>query len=151
MGYVMVPVPEEHVEEAMQVVLRIASRARQAPWDQAGVTEVFLKVDEPTKSVLSTVARAASASGSIADTKVAEAIELPQREVLGIVREVNERVQSDGRPSLVVIKMDSEVLPNGRTREARLLLMDTEVAALVAQAERDEASSSSDALPGGTG
>lgn len=151
MGYVMVPVPEEHVEEAMQAVLRIASRARQTPWDQAGVTEVFLRVDEPTRSVLSTVARGASAGGSVADTKVAETIEFPQREVLGIVRELNEQVQNDGRSPLVLIKMDTEVLPNGRTREARLLLMDAEVAALVAQAERDEASASPHPLLGGAG
>ena len=28
MGYVMVPVPEEHVEEAMQMILRITAKAR---------------------------------------------------------------------------------------------------------------------------
>ncbi len=151
MGYVMVPVPEEHVEEAMHAVLRIATRARQEPWDQAAVTDVFHAVDEPTRSVLSAVARGVTASGSIADTRVADAIEYPQREVLGIVREVNERVRDEGRPPLVLVKMDTEVLPNGRTREARHLLMENDVTTFIAQAERDEAASSPGPLPDDAG
>lgn len=143
----MIPVAEEHVEEAMQAVLRIASRARQTPWDQELVSRLFHSVDEPTRSVLSTVARAAR-HGPVGAEKVADTIEYPQREVLGIIREVNEQVQNDGHPPMLVTKLDTEVLPNGRTREARLLMMDSEVAAFVTAAEQEEAAAAPPLLGG---
>ncbi len=34
MPYVMVPVPEEHVEDVMQFILRAMARASIEPWDQ---------------------------------------------------------------------------------------------------------------------
>lgn len=138
MGYVMVPVPEEHVEEAMQMVLRITSRARLQEWDEAGLGSLFHEVDELTRSVLSAVARGTLAGGPVADKEVADSIELTQREVLGIAREANERAQADSRAPLVVVAQDVEVLPNGRTRERRVLSMAPEVAELVQSAERAE-------------
>lgn len=142
MGYVMVPVPEEHVEETMQMILRITSRARLEPWDEVSTSGLFREVDEPTRSVLSTVGRSGRANGVVSDVEVADAIEMTQREVLGIVREANERAQSLGRLPLVVVQQDVEVLPNGRTRERRVLSMDGELAVHVQAAERSELESS---------
>lgn len=138
MGYVMVPVPEEHVEEAMTMILRIASRARLVAWDKDGVLTMFAEVDEPTRSVLSAVSRSSLAGTSLSDHQIAESIEIPQRELLGIVRELNERAQAGARFPLVIVRQETEVLPNGRTREQRILGMDTELASYVRDAERAE-------------
>lgn len=138
MGYVMVPVPEEHVEEAMNMILRIAARARLAPWEQAEVTAMFEEVDEATRSVFSAVSRSSIAGTTVSDHQIAESIEIPQRELLGIVRELNERAQTASRLPLIVVRQDTEMLPNGRTREQRILSMDTDLAGLIREAERLE-------------
>lgn len=138
MGYVMVPVPEEHVEEAMQIILRITSRSRLEDWDAETVTTLFHEVDEPSRSVLSAVARGTAETGSVADQAVADSIEFTQREVLGIVRELNERAGARTRPSLVMMQQEIETLPNGRTRERRKLSMDPMVAQQVKAAEQAE-------------
>ncbi len=138
MGYVMVPVPEEHVEEAMTLILRIAARSRQVPWDQEAVEAVFQEADEPTKSVLSAVSRAVAAGTTPVDHQLAESIELQQREVLGIIRELNELAAAQGRPPLVIVRMETVTLPNGRTREQRILDMNAEVTPLLREAERAE-------------
>lgn len=136
MGYVMVPVPEEHVEEAMSLILRIAARSRQVPWDQEAITELFHESDEPTKSVLSAVSRAAAAGTASIDNELADSIELKQREVLGIVRELNEAAAQQSRPPIIVVRMETITLPNGRTREQRILDMGAEMTLLVREAER---------------
>jgi hypothetical protein len=138
MGYVMVPVPEEHVEEAMALILRIAARARQVPWDQDAMSELFHEADEPTKSVLSAVSRSASAGSAPVDHELADSVELHQREVLGIVRELNEAAAAQSRLPIIIVRMETVTLPNGRTREQRILDMNPEVTPLVREAERAE-------------
>lgn len=138
MGFVMVPVPEEHVEEAMTMILRISARARLKEWDQGALSELFHGLDEPSKSVLSTVGRAMLAKTTIDDVAVAEAIEFTRREVLGITREINEQANALGYPPVVVVRQEVETLPNGRTREQRLFTMTTELASMVRGAEQEE-------------
>ena len=138
MGFVMVPVPEEHVEEAMTMILRISARARLKEWDQGALSELFHGLDEPSKSVLSTVGRAMLAKTTIDDVAVAEAIEVTRREVLGITREINEQANALGYPPVVVVRQEVETLPNGRTREQRLFTMTTELASMVRGAEQEE-------------
>lgn len=132
----MVPVPEEHVEEAMQAVLRLVARAKITDWDEVSFIEQFRAVDEPTRAVLSLVGRS---SGPVVDQDVADAIEISVREVLGIVRELNERCQAAERPSLVVVRTETETLPSGRTRDQRLLQVADDVSGFVREAERLEA------------
>lgn len=151
MGYVMVPVPEEHVEEAMSLILRITARARQLPWDTEALEAVFEHADEPTKSVLSAVARSTLSGTIVSDHSTADAIELPQRELLGIVRELNERAIADSRPPLIIVRQENEVLPNGRTREQRMLSMDHELATMVRDVERAELAANPHPLLSGDG
>lgn len=147
----MVPVPEEHVQEAMALILRLTSRANLEPWDQDSIREVFHGVDEPSRSVISAVSRATAAKGAIPDAEAAASIEMTKREVLGICRELNEKAQEMDRPGLIMVKQENEVLPNGRTRERRMLSVERFVADLVREAEREELASSSGALPGTQG
>ena len=55
MPYVMVPVPEEHVEDVMQYILRALSRAAIVPWDEESIAEVYDGVDEVSRSLLAFV------------------------------------------------------------------------------------------------
>ena len=58
MPYVMVPVPEEHVQDVMQFVLREVAKASQLPWDEESVAQLFGEVDEASRSLLAYAARA---------------------------------------------------------------------------------------------
>lgn len=138
MGYVMVPVPEEHVQEAMAVILRIINRARLSDWDAEALNRLFESIDEPSRAVLSAVARASVAGKTMADTEVAAVTELPQREVMSIVRELNEAASEADRVVLVSSQQDTEVLPNGRTRDRRVLTIGRDLALLVTDAQRAE-------------
>ncbi len=138
MGFVMVPVPEEHVEEAMRMILRISARARLKQWDQGAFSELFHSLDEPSKSVLSATARAALAKKAIDDLSIAEAIEFTRREVLGIIRELNEQAGALGYPPVLMVLQEVETLPNGRTREQRLITITPELAQMVREAEQEE-------------
>lgn len=146
----MVPVPEEHVYEAMGLILRLTARANLEEWDQESITSLFHEIDEPSRSVVSAVARATTAKGAIPDTEASASIEMTKREVLGICRELNERAQELNRPGLIQVRQENEVLPNGRTRERRMLSVDRMVADLVREAEREELASSGP-MPGDAG
>ena len=65
MPYVMIPVPEEHVEEVMQYVLRAVARAAIQPWDTESIGAIFSEVDEATRSLLAFVARASADGGEL--------------------------------------------------------------------------------------
>jgi hypothetical protein len=138
MPYVMVPVPEEHVQDVMQFVLREVAKASQLPWDEPSVTELFHEVDEPSRSLLAYAARAIMAGADISEAQAAEKMQLRQREVAGIIRELNDRAAKANRPSLVAARVITETLPNGRTVEKRVLSMSEDVAPLVRSAERAE-------------
>lgn len=151
MPYVMVPVPEEHVTEAMQAVLRIVARASVVDWDTHSVAELWEASDEATKSVLSSVARAVIGGAAIPDADLARAIEINVREVLGIVREVNEAAAASSHPGLLVSQMVAEQLPNGRIREQRTISMDRAVAEAVRAAEQAEREAAPHPLVPGSG
>jgi predicted ATP-dependent protease len=138
MPYVMVPVPEEHVQDVMQFILREVAKAAQEPWDDESVSELFREVDEASRSLLAYTARASLGGTDITEAQAAGMMQLRPREVVGIVRELNEVATKANRPPLVVNRTVSETLPNGRPTEKRVLWMSEEVAPLVRAAERTE-------------
>ncbi|MCB0988503.1 MAG: hypothetical protein H6519_01480 [Microthrixaceae bacterium] len=138
MGYVMVPVPEEHVEEAMEAVLRITRQARLVPWDQDSVDLFFAAQDESAKALLSLVARATIANRQIAQAAAADRLEVTQREILGIVRDVNHQAHEDGRAPVLLVQEATETLPNGRTRPVSIVSTNISLASLLQAAEQGE-------------
>lgn len=138
MPYVMVPVPEEHVQDVMQFILREIAKASLEPWDGESVSELFYELDEASRSVLAYTARASMGGTDLTEAQAAETMQLRQREVVGIVRELNERATKANRPTLVYTRVVSEAMPNGRTTEKRVLWMSEDVASLVRDAERAE-------------
>jgi hypothetical protein len=138
MPYVMVPVPEEHVQDVMQFILREIAKASLEAWDRESVSELFYELDEASRSVLAYTARASMSGTDLTEAQAADTMQLRQREVVGIVRELNERAAKANRPTLVYTRVVSETMPSGRTTEKRVLWMSEEVASVVRDAERAE-------------
>lgn len=136
MAYVMVPVPEDQVQEVMQFVLRLMARAAVTPWDEQSLEALYADVDEPSRALLAAVADATIAGSPIDEQEAANTIQLNRRELAGIVRDVNEQAQEAGHPILLQRRSVSKVLPNGRTTEVRVLLMPDDIAPLVRRLDR---------------
>jgi hypothetical protein len=146
MPYVMVPVPEEHVEDVMQFILRAIARASIKPWDPDSVSRVFFEVDEAARSLLAFVARAAADGSDLDAAEAARKIQLTVRESLGIMNELNVISRDENRPNLITARMVTDRLPNGRMSEKRVLNMEPEVAELVRAAEQAELRDAGDPL-----
>ena len=138
MPYVMVPVPEEHVEEVMQFILRAIARASIQPWDSDSIGRVYEEIDEASRSVLAFVARAVIDGVELSDADAARKIQLSVREVTGIMNELNTIARDAVRPVLITPRLASERLANGRIAEKRMFQMDRDIADLVSEAERAE-------------
>jgi hypothetical protein len=138
MPYVMVPVPEEHVQDVMQFVLREVAKASLEPWDEESISTLFHDIEEEGRSLLAYVARAVANGKEITEAEAANLLQLRQREMAGLVRDVNERAARASRPNLVLARVVTETLTNGRTTDKRVLTMSDELAPLVRNAERAE-------------
>lgn len=148
MPYVMVPVPEQHVEEVMQFVLRAMTRASLQPWDEESLGALFSEVDELSRTLLAFVARSALAGEDLPETEAARMMQLSGRETLAIQRELNEVARQSDREPLMTQRMVPQLLPNGRTTEVRVYEMEEPIARLVVDAERRELLEANDRLPG---
>ena len=136
MGYVMIPVPEENVEDVMRFVVRLMTQASIEPWTEEAMAEIFDEVDEVSRLLLSAVAKATLGGSPLAEPDAVKAIQLDWRETMGIVRELNEAASERSHEALVLRRTISETLPNGRTRDVRVLTMEGEVANFVSAADR---------------
>lgn len=131
MPYVMVPVPEEHVEEVMTFMLRVKSRANLEPWDEESVKSIFDELDEFGRSLLAFVGRSASNQRDLSEADAAKLLQLSSRETIAIVREINDLCRDAGRPSLILRRTFAEVQPNGRTVDVPVLAFDEELVPFV--------------------
>ena len=126
MPYVMVPVPEEHVEEVMNYMLRAMSHASLEPWDEKSIQSLFDELDEFGRSLLAFVGRASAKEKDLAEVDAAKLLQLSSRETIAVVREINDLAREFGRPSLIVRRSFAEVQPNGRTVDIPVFSMDEE-------------------------
>ncbi|MCB0977620.1 MAG: hypothetical protein KDB02_09190 [Acidimicrobiales bacterium] len=152
MGYVMVPVPEEFVQEAMKMVIRLSQGDRFNDWDAEAIAQLFEDMPEMSKAVLSAVARGTlSEEGSVKEDVLARSLEHSIREVREIAREINTHAHDNAFGSVISITTSTETLPNGRTRDDRRFRMEEHVAQWVREAERDEAKRNPNPLLGSGG
>jgi hypothetical protein len=136
MPYVMVPVPEEHVHDVMQFVVRLMSQASVEPWDEETMSALFEDIDESSRTLLSAVAKGVISGTLLTEGDVGAVIGMSWREVMGMVRELNDTATSRNHPALVSRRTTNATLPNGRVREVRGLVIDDDVARLVHDADR---------------
>ena len=149
MPYVMVPVPEEHVEDVMQFILRTIAHASLDTWDRESVAKLFADVDEAARSLLAFVARSVVDGRELSDADAARMMQLNVREIMGIRNELNALAQNTNRPHLITARSVAERLPNGRITETRTFEMDEDLAALVCAAEQADLHGAP--TPAGTG
>jgi hypothetical protein len=139
MGYVMVPVPEEFVQEAMKMVIRLSQGDRFNDWDQETIIQFFHELPETSKTVLSSVARASlGEEGSLNDEVLARSMEHSVREVRDIARDINTKAMDNSYARILEITTQTETLPNGRTRDDRRFAVAEHLAEWVREAEREE-------------
>ena len=136
MQYVMVPVPEQHVEEIMQRVIRLVQQESMADWDEESLQTYFEEVDEATRTLLAFVARAALLGKPFSDVQAADAIQLSARETATVLRDANDRAREMQRAPILVVRSTTEVLPNGRTVDLRLFTMPEATARMIRNVER---------------
>ena len=136
MAYVMVPVPEDKVQEVMQFVVRLTTKEQTEPWDDAALAGFFAEADEPSKALLAAVAASALARKPILEQEAADAIQLSRREMVGIMRELNELAAEASRPALVWRRSEARVLPGGQTTDVRVLSMPDDVAEMIQALDR---------------
>lgn len=148
MPYVMVPVPEEHVQEAMEAVLRITRRAELSDWTHEDLADLYHQVDEGTRSMLAIVARAVLSGKQLTHPLVADTIHITTREVTGILRDLHDAATEAGHHPILLSTEATETLPNGRTRVQRVLTMDRNYATIINTVEREELAGAPSPLAG---
>jgi hypothetical protein len=144
--YVMVPVPEEHVEAVMQFILRAVAQASLEEWDAESLEKLWGDLDEVARSLLSYTARAASAGNELDIADAAQQMQVNQREVMAIVNELANLARSASRSQLISWRAITDRLPNGRTIDKRVLVMTPELADIVSAIDRADLL---DAMPPG--
>jgi hypothetical protein len=82
------------------------------------------------------VAAATLRDEPIPESDAVSAIQMNRREMIGIMREVNDLARETGRQALIQMRTIEEKLANGRTREVRVLAMADDVARYVVGADR---------------
>jgi hypothetical protein len=151
MAFVMVPVPEEHVFEVMQYLVRLAARAALKPWDEESVHEFFADADEPSRSMLSLIARATLAGKDINAGAIAQSLELQLRDLSPIIRAMDARWKGLGRIALFETRDVTEMRPSGNPWTVRNFVMADDVAKMVRSAEQRVREVEPHPLAGATG
>ena len=101
MPYVMVPVPEDHVQDVMQFVVRLMSQAAIEPWTEEAIAQLFEEIDEPGRALLSAVAKCRGRWQSDHEADAAAMIGMTWREAMGILRELNDVAGAASHPALI--------------------------------------------------
>jgi hypothetical protein len=135
MPYVMVPVPEEHVVDVMQHVVKLVNKASREPWDEGAIEEFFNEADEGVRSLLSVVASATLRGEEITQGEAARAMELKLRDLGPIQGPIAQAANDANRQPLIETVQGERTGPAGRVRKVRNMSMDREVAEMIRAAE----------------
>ena len=106
MTVVMVPVPEELVDEVRHYLMVLAGRGSSEGWSDESVERLYDQLDEPARAVVTSIARTI-ADGELATvTAIAEATGTSVRDVRGIVVEVAHRFRALKGPAMPILVLD---------------------------------------------
>lgn len=135
--YVMVPVPADLTVEVQQYVVRLMwSSTSMTLWTTDALLELFAKVDDRARLVLRSVAVAKLSDQEVEDVAMAQSAQIGVRELLGLVREIND----SGDPTyvdLIVFRRMNVTEPSGEVRQRRWATMIEEHARRVLEADDD--------------
>lgn len=136
MPFVMVPVPEEHVFETMQFLVRLAARSSLKPWDEGSIEEFFRQADEPTRTMLSITARGVLAGEETTAGDLATGMELQLRDLAPILRGIEAQWKEMRKVPLYESRDVTKLRPSGKPWTIRTFVMPEEVAVMVRDAEQ---------------
>ena len=127
---VMVPVPEQHVAAVRQLI-NWGRTAEPDPWSSDQIAVVLDAVDDPTRSVLTTVAQDLTHDHITTVSELSARLGHTPREILGLTIEVNAVVHAKvpGQPFLVMTRRGSLAEGDGSNIEDWQILMGAEAAA----------------------
>jgi hypothetical protein len=131
MGYVMVPVPSEHVREVMGMVLAKSSdSSKNAVRDHARLTRLVEESHDLARSVLEVIARAAIEGSPPSLPATAEAVGQDEAVVLAVLRDLDMRAISRSA-ALVTVEEDVDDRTSARSARTAYLTMPPERARIV--------------------
>lgn len=131
MEYVMVPVPAEHEQEVLRFLIGMAARAGQQPWEPSQVEAVLAATDDTGRTLVAAVADAVLDKAPLSEADAAAALMISRRELVGLMRELNELPEARAHGGLLGHRKVVEPARGGGEHEVRLLGMDLEAAKTV--------------------
>jgi hypothetical protein len=129
-------VPDEFVVDVMQYVARLVSQAARVPWTKEAIEDFFESLDETSKALLSLVARYTVADKQIGYDDATQALELSEREIKDIAREINLAAQGNNFEPVVAGREASVLLRSGRMAQRWMFVMAEPVARMIRSHER---------------
>lgn len=136
MPYVMVPVPEEHIEAALKFVMNAIKRDSIEDWDESSIADLLASLDEASQVVLTAAAGGVVGSGAITTQDAAEAAGISTREAAAIVRELNVRALDLNRPLVILLDETEREGDDGARQVVATMTMAPQIAKLVHDADR---------------
>jgi hypothetical protein len=127
-AYVMVPVPEELQARVLQYLGWRAGNEGSTGWDADMLGTLYEGLDEPSRTLLTRVARGVVEQQPVTLGAVASVTLTSTREVLGIVLELVQRFKALGGPTFPLVLLDA---PDGHGDDQRPVVMPNEGARAV--------------------
>ena len=121
MVHVMVPVPEELLEQVDELLLKLRLGLEASPFDSTAMGEYLLSLDEQPRGVLLEVAAAVVAGQPLDDVELADILGITVRELFGLLTDVNDVTVRVFTGSLVTA--DRRTDPTDPERSLRRLRM----------------------------
>lgn len=123
MRYVSVPVPEEHVEAALEIALRMIEQGRQTPWTEPDVLDLLADADPTARRLLELAARASSNGNGLSMEQATEALSSNRRVVQGLIQELNSRAREANHARVLITQVDAVAMPGSKVREIESVVM----------------------------
>lgn len=137
MGFVMVPVPEEHVLEVMAYVTRLAEQpvptgaAPVQPWDQEQVDRLVAAANDRTRALLGFIAHRSRAGKEVAPREIASGLGLERSDIPGILGPLNRQFRRDNLAPLFESRVRTVTTAGGRPEKRRTIVIPKESARMV--------------------
>jgi hypothetical protein len=134
MKYTMLPIQEDLVEDAMALLVRWMRADQRIPWDGAAIDDLYQGLDDNGRHFLTELARATLDGETPFQDEFAGRVGVSERLLLGLVGEIS-ALASQGQHPLPVIHYQAVVMgPDGHPTDRPMVLMEREVAELIATA-----------------
>lgn len=122
MATVLIPVPEEHVEEFNRYMLGLTMFGTGAVQTEASIAaRDGLQPDQ--RRFFDFVCRASVSGNRLTYNQVAEGIGIPREDILQLIMEINLMFQRNGAPPCVLTEPEVTTLPDGSVRVEPMVLM----------------------------